>query len=89
MTPDVCMKFLVWAYYYHGVMPQKGVSFSECGKFSAEDVERLDGLKETLFKCFEEASVQNACKQFALAKQRQEPCPFPQEALDQMFAREK
>lgn len=21
MTPDVCMRFLVWSYYYHDVMP--------------------------------------------------------------------
>lgn len=21
MTPDVCMRFIVWSYYYHDVMP--------------------------------------------------------------------
>lgn len=27
MTPDICMRFLVWSYYYHEVVPQKGVSY--------------------------------------------------------------
>jgi len=89
MTPDACMQFLVWSYYYHDVMPQKGVSYKTCGKFSDEDSKRLDELKATLFKCFEEQSVFNVCKQFQLAKVRQEPCPFPQAALDSMFAKEK
>ena len=54
MTPDVCMQFLVWSYYYHDVMPQKEVSYAVCGKFSVKDVSRLDELKATLFKCFQE-----------------------------------
>lgn len=86
MTPDVCMRFLVWSFYYHEVMPQKNVSYSECGKFSTEDAKRLDELKDMLFKCFEESSVVNACHQFQLAKVRQEPCPFSQAELDSMFA---
>lgn len=86
MTPDVCMQFLVWSYYYHGVMPQKNVSYADCGLFSEKDVARLDELKDTLFACFEEDSVQRACMQFQLAKHRGEPCPFPQDALDRMFA---
>ena len=89
MTPDVCMQFLVWSYYYHGVMPQKNVSYAECELFAENDVTRLDELKETLFACFEEDSVQRACMQFQLAKHRNEPCPFPQDVLDQMFAKEK
>lgn len=89
MTPEVCMQFLVWSYYYHNVMPEKKVSYKACGKFSDADAERLDELKEMLFKCFEEQSVFNACKQFQMAKVRQEPCPFPQAALDRMFATEK
>lgn len=88
MTPDVCMQFLVWSYYYHEVMPLKNISFKDSGKFSPSDSERLDELKDMLFKCFEEESVVNACKQFQLAKVRQEPCPFSQEALDKMFAKE-
>ena len=40
------------------------------------------------FKCFEEQSVFNACKQFQMAKVRHEPCPFSQAALDNMFAKE-
>lgn len=88
MTPDVCMRFLVWAYYFHGVMPEKNRSFRECSKFAVADVERLDELKDMLFKCFEEASVERACQQFQLAKVRQEPCPFTQAELDAMFAAE-
>ncbi len=89
MTPDTCMQFLVWAYYYHDILPEKDVSFSKCGKFSEADCQRLDELKDMLFKCFEEQSVFNACKQFQMAKMRNEPCPFPLSALDNMFAREK
>lgn len=89
MTPDVCMRFLVWSYYYHDVMPEKGISYKTCGKFSDEDSKRLDELKTMLFKCFEEPSVVNACRQFQLAKVRNEQCPFPQSELDSMFAKEK
>lgn len=89
MTPDVCMRFLVWSYYYHDVMPEKTVSYKACGKFTDADAERLDELKDMLFKCFEEQSVVNACTQFQMAKIRKEPCPFPQSELDNMFAREK
>lgn len=88
MTPDVCMRFLVWSYYYHDVMPEQALSYRACGKFSGADAERLDALKAMLFKCFEEASVVNACKQLQLAKIRQEPCPFSQSELDRMFAAE-
>ncbi len=83
------MKFLVWSFYYHSVMPEKGVSYKACGKFTDSDAERMDELKDLLFKCFEEQSVVNACHQFQLAKMRQEPCPFTQSELDQIFAPEK
>ena len=89
MTPDVCMRFLVWSYYYHDVLPQKAVSYRACGKFSDADAQRLDELKAMLFKCFEEQSVVNACKQVQLAKVRREPCPFSQSELDGMFAKER
>jgi len=88
MTPQVCMQFLVWSYYYHGIMPEKDRSFATYGRFSASDAKRIDELKETLFRSFEKESVVNACRQFQLAKQRQEPCPFPQSQLDKMFAEE-
>ncbi len=89
MTPDVCMRFLVWSYYYHDIIPQSDVSYSACGKFSAEDAARLDELKAMLFKCFEQESVVNACRQFQLARVRQEPCPFTQSELGTMFAKEQ
>ncbi|MCQ2222730.1 MAG: hypothetical protein MJZ35_02955 [Bacteroidaceae bacterium] len=87
MTPDMCMRFLVWSYYYHNVMPEKNRSYEACGLFSDNDVRRLDELKDMLFRCFEEQSVFNACKQFQLAKVRGEACPFPQSELDRMFAK--
>ena len=89
MTPDVCMRFLVWSYYYHDVMPERDVSYKACGKFSDADAVRLDSLKDMLFKCFEEQSVVNACMQFRMAKMRQEPCPYTQAELDKMFASER
>lgn len=89
MTPDVCYRLLVWSYFYHDVMPEKNVSYRVCGKFTDDDSERLDQLKDTLFKCFDEQSVFNACRQFQMAKVRHEPCPFPQAELDSMFAKEK
>lgn len=89
MPPDVCMQFLVWSHYYHGVMPQKDVSYAECGLFAKEDVARLDELKATLFRCFEEESVLRACLQLTHAKGIDEPCPFSQEMLDEMFAKVK
>lgn len=88
MTPDMCMRFLVWSYYYHDIMPEQGRSYRACGRFSPADAERLDGLKDMLFRCFEEQSVVNACRQFRLAKERREPCPYTQAELDAMFARE-
>ena len=62
MTPDVCMRFLIWSYYYHDVIPEKHVSYRTCSKFSEEDCQRLDTLKDMLFRCYEEQSVRNACK---------------------------
>ena len=61
----------------------------ECGLFPEADIDRLDALQETLFKCFEEDSIVKACHQFRLAKLQNEPCPFSQDDLDRMFAKEK
>ena len=89
LTRDTALHFMVWSYYYHGILPEKTVSYAQCGKFSAADAARMDAIKDLLFKCFEQESVLNACKQFQLAKMRNEPCPFPQAVLDNMFAKEK
>ena len=86
ITPEVCMMFLVWSYYYHGVMPEKNVSYSECDLFHKDDIAKLDEIKSALFKCFEEESVIRACFQFRQAKKNGEPCPYPQDTLDKMFA---
>ena len=88
MSPDACMQFLVWSYYYHGILPEKNVSYSYYGKFADADIQHLDNVKDTVFKCFEEESVRNACKQFQYAKERHEQCPFSQNTLDAMFAKE-
>lgn len=89
MTPDVCMRFLVWSYFYHDIRPERGISYKSYGKFSDKDVKNLDELKEMLFKCYEEASVERACDQFQMAKVLHEPCPYPQTELDNLFAHEK
>ena len=88
MTPDVAMQFMIWSYYYHNIFPEKNASYSKCGRFSESDAKRLDELKDMLFRCFEEESVFNACKQFQLAKTRNEACPFTQQQLDSLFAKE-
>lgn len=88
MTPDVCMRFLVWSYYYHDIIPSPTLSYAVSGKFSEADARKLDELRDTLFRCFEEPSVLNACGQFARAKQLGEQCPFSQAELDAMFAKE-
>lgn len=88
MTPDVCIRFLIWSYYYHDILPEKGRSYLTYYKFSEADAKRMDELKDMLFKCFEEPSVNNACAQFKLAKERKEQCPFSQAELDLMFAKE-
>lgn len=88
MTKDVGMRFLIWSYYYHAIQPEPNRSYATYGKFSPADARRLDELKEMLFKCFEPTSIAAACRQFLLAKQRQEPCPFAQADLDRLFAHE-
>lgn len=88
ITPETCMQFLIWSYYYHDIIPEKQKSYGTYGKFADNDVERLDSIKNSVFQCFEEESVRNACKQFQLAKERHEPCPYPQNVLDTTFALE-
>ena len=88
MTPEVCMQFLVWSYYYHDVVPEAGVSYGESGKFVEADVRRLDGLKDMALKCYEAESVRRVCEQLRMAKMRGEACPWRQEELDEMFGRE-
>ena len=87
MTPDLCMRFLIWSYYYHDIIPEQGKSYGLSGLFLQKDVESLDLLNESLFRCFEASSVINAVHHFQEARIRREPCPFSQEELDGMFAR--
>lgn len=86
MTPDVCMQFLVWSFYYHDIMPEAQCSYSVYNKFSASDSARLDEIKDAMFKCFDEYSVARACQQLLLAKESGEPCPYSQAELDRAFA---
>ena len=50
MTPDLCMRFLIWSYYYHDIIPEQGKSYGLSGLFLQKDVERLDLLNESLFR---------------------------------------
>ncbi len=88
MTPDVCMRFLVWSYYYHGIEPKPGVSYTTYAKFSQNDAARLDEMKETMFRCFEPETISASCARLYEAKQLKEPCPYTQSQLDEMFAYE-
>lgn len=88
MTPQVCMQFLIWSCFYHDIIPEKELSYTNSRKFSDDDARHLDELKNMLFKCFEEESVLSACHQLQLAKVRNEPCPYTQKQLDSMFAHE-
>lgn len=88
ITPDTCMQFLIWSYYYHGIMPTKDTDYRSYGTFSDHDGIRLNEIKDAMFRCFEETSVRNACKQFQIAKERHESCPFTQHTLDNLFAKE-
>ena len=86
ITPDTCMKFLVWSYFYHGITPSPAMTYAATGLFSAKDAEKLDVIKDSVFKCFDEASVGRALAQFDMAKARHEPCPFSQSELNTLFA---
>ncbi|MCQ2607364.1 MAG: hypothetical protein MJ197_01575 [Bacteroidales bacterium] len=88
LSPETCMQFLIWSYYYHNIIPEKNISFASYKKFSQADVVRLDELKNTLFLSYEEQSIRNACAQFRQAKLQNEPCPYTQLQLDSMFASE-
>lgn len=89
MTPETGMQFLIWSYYYHNIIPEKSKSFASYGKFPVEAIPQLDEMKNALFRCFEEDSVMNACKQFRMAKMKNEPCPYTQTQLDSIFSKEK
>lgn len=86
VTPDMCMKFMIWSYYYHGIMPNEKISYKACGMFSVSDVSKLDTIKDAIFRCYGRDSIVNMCKKFDMAKQLNEPCPFKREELDVLFA---
>ena len=94
MTPDVAMKFLIWAAYFNGIEPEPSKSFGSYMKkgsgtplFSQADAERLDRLKEALFKCFDAPSVARSVAQLKQAKVNGEQCPFPEDMLNMMFGK--
>lgn len=88
ITPDLCMRFLIWSFYYHDIVPTSKMSYASSHKFSPEDARRLDEVKDMVIKLYEEDSIRNACDQFRLARIKHEPCPFTQEELDSIFAKE-
>ncbi len=91
MTPDLAMRFLVWASYYHDLEPKCGKSFARFKNnqggdlFSLADSMRLDRVQEALFRCFDPPSVKRSCAQMKLAKEKNEPCPFSLEELNFLF----
>lgn len=87
LSQDLAMKFLVWAAYYNGIVPAADTSFASYGCFSDADAQRLDRIKDALFKCFGNASVAGASAQMMKAKQLGEPCPFSEASLNELFGR--
>lgn len=89
MPAQLAMQFLVWAVYYNDLELKENVSFAECGKFRAEDAARLDHIKQALFKCFDQESVDRSSEQMRMAKRIGEKCPFPEESLNALFGTAK
>lgn len=92
MPQDLAMKFMVWAGFYNSLelSPCKSFSrFSRNGKalFSKADSDRLDRLQKVLFDCFEPASISSAMESLKKAKDSGEPCPFPEESLNELFGK--
>lgn len=85
LTQDLAMKFLVWAVYYNDLELSEGMSFAAYGAFDDADAQRLDRVKDALFKCFGAQSVANASFQMRKARQLGEPCPFGEDALNALF----
>lgn len=85
MPAQLAMQFLVWAVYYNDLELKENVSFAEYGKFSSEDVARLNRIKQALFKCFDQQSVDRSSEQMRMAKRLGERCPFLEEDLNRMF----
>lgn len=91
MTPDLAMRFLIWAVYYNGIEPKCGKSFARftnndgSKKFADNDVDRLDRIQEALFKCFDPPSVKKSVAQLRLAKEKNEICPFGETELNMLF----
>lgn len=79
------MKFLVWAVYYNDLELEEDKSFASYGSFSVVDAQRLDHVKDALFKCFGAQSVANASFQMRKARQLGEPCPFSEVSLNELF----
>lgn len=85
LSQELAMKFLVWAAYYNGIVPAEDITFASYGVFSSADAQRLDRIKNALFKCFGSASVAGACAQMMKAKRIGEPCPFSETSLNELF----
>lgn len=87
ITPEFCMQFLVWSYYYHSIIPAREGVFSESGMFRPYDADNMDAICSKILIFYGEESIRRACRQFDKAKEVGEECPFSQEMLDTIFAK--
>lgn len=85
MSQELAMKFLVWAVYYNELELDETRSFTSYGCFDIADAQRLDRIKDTLYKCFGAQSVANAGAQMKKARVLGETCPFSEDALNGLF----
>ena len=88
VSPMFCMQFIVWSYYYHNILPIASCNYLSLYRFSPEDAERLNNIKNAVIEFYTEQSIKKACQQFDKAKEIGEPCPFTQQSLDAIFAKE-
>ncbi len=88
MTPDMCMKFLIWSYYYNNISPTADFNFEECKLFTPEQAFELNNIKRAMLLCFTEDSVVRAVEQLRMAKMKGEVCPFSKAELDAIFLKQ-
>mgnify|MGYP007069883711 CR=1 FL=1 len=85
MTPDMCMKFLVWSYYYNDIVPTSDFKFEKSEMITEKQAEELNNIKQAMLLCFTEDSVMRAVGQLRQAKLNNEVCPFSKVELDSIF----
>lgn len=88
ITPIFCLQFIVWSYYYHNILPISSCDYRSLCRFSPNDADRLNLIKNAIIEFYTEQSIKKACQNFDKAKEEGEPCPFTQQFLDAIFAKE-